>query len=580
MVHMTINKKLLFISLAFFLSVTSCKVAEKKNKISENKTVTSQKLALDGIFIDANKEKLLGNYKNAIELYTTVINKDPGYSAAYYEVARIFQSQNRNAEALLYAKKAVDLYPENIWYQILLSDLYKDNQQYKESSIVWKNIVDKNPDNIDYYYDLANAYLYEKNYTEAIKVYDVIEKKSGITESISLQKQKIYLSLNKFDKAVAEVENLTETFPSETKYLAMLAEMYMSKKDFTKAIIYYNKILEKDPKDKFIHISLASYYRESGDKEKSYQELKKGFSNPNLEIDTKIQILLSYYTITEIYNELKSQAFELADILVKTHPNEAKAYSISGDFLYRDKKFSEAREAFRKVNQIDSSKYEIWETILVINSELNDSIAIINEGERAIELFPEQPLLYLFTGTSYFQTNQLQKALQKLETGVKLVVDNEKLLSQFYTYLGDIYYKNKDYDKAFKAFKMNLEIDPENVYVLNNYTYYLSLQNEELDKAEQMGRKLNNLEPNNSSYQDTYAWVFYKLGKYDEAKKWILKSLENGGNENDIILEHAGDIYYKTGDTTKAYEYWLKAKKAGNGSEFLQKKIDEKKLYE
>ncbi len=579
---MIIHKKIIYILLAITISATSCKVTKikKTERNTKSQTVTAQKLALDGIFIDANKEKLLGNYKNALELFSTVINKDPQYSSAFYEIARIYQSQNKNAEALIFVKKATDIDTENIWYQILLSDLYKANQQFKESCNVWLNIVKKNPDNIDYFYDLANAYLYDNNYNEAIKIYDLIEKKTGISEGISLQKQKIYLSLNKFDKAVVEVEKLVTEFPSETKYLAMLAEMYMSKKNYEKALIYYNKILEKDPNDKFIHISLASYYRETGNKEKSYQELKKGFANPNLEIDTKIQILLSYYSITEIYNELKSQAFELSEILVKTHPNEAKAYSILGDFLYRDKKFEEARESFRKVNMIDSSKYEIWETILIINSELNDTIALINESERAIELFPEQPLLYLFSGISNFQTNQLSKAIEKLETGLKLVVDNDKLLSQFYTYLGDIQYKNKNYDKAFNAFKKNLEIDPDNVYVLNNYTYYLSLQNEELDKAEQMGRKLNTLEPNNASYQDTYAWVFYKLGRYEEAKKWILKSLENGGSENDIILEHLGDIYYKAGDASKAVEYWLKAKKMGDGTELLQKKIDEKKLYE
>lgn len=579
---MTLTKKTFYILFILLISAFSCKVAEKKSSSSKNKTqtVTAQKLVLDGIFIDANKEKLLGNYKNALELFLTVINKDPEYSSALYEIARIYQSQNKNSEALVYAKKAADLNPDNIWFQILLSDLYKTNQQFKESCNVWQNIVKKNPENIDYYYDYANAFLYDNNYAEAIKIYDLIEKKTGISEGVSLQKQKIYLSQNKFDKAVAEVESLSKAFPNEIKYLAMLAEMHMNKKNYDKALSYYLKIQEKEPNDKFIHISLASYYRETGNKEKSYQELKKGFENPNLEIDTKIQILLSYYSITEIYNDLKSQAFELSEILVKTHPNEAKAYSILGDFLYRDKKFEEAREAFRKVNKIDSSKYEIWETILIINSELNDTISLVNEGERAIELFPEQPLLYLFAGIAYFQSNQLTNAIEKLEIGSKLVVDNDKLLSQFYTYIGDIQYKNKNYDKAFKAFNKNLEIDPDNVYVLNNYTYYLSLQNEDLDKAEQMGRKLNTLEPNNASYQDTYAWVFYKLGKYEEAKKWIIKSLENGGNENDIILEHLGDIYYKLGDPTNALEYWLKAKKKGNGSEYLQKKIDEKKLYE
>ena len=579
---MKIRNILLFI-LTVVLLITACKSIDKKKFINKNKfpeKSKSERLTIDGIFIDANKERLLGNYQNALDLFSAVINKDPENSASLYEIARIYRVQKKTTEALMYAKRAVDIDDDNVWYQMLLADLYSSNQQFKEATEIWATIAKKNRDKIEYYYDWANAYIYENKFDEAIKIYTQIEKKIGITEEVSMQKQKLYLSLDKFNKAVEEIEKLSAQSPNDTRYYAMLAEMHNSKKMYDKALVYYNKILEKDPNDKFIHISLASYYREIGQKEKSYQELKIGVANPNLDIDTKIKILLSYYTVTEIYSELKPQAFELSEILVKTHPNDAKAYSIYADFLYRDKKYLEARNAFRKVNTIDSSKYAIWEALLIVESELNDSLALMNESTRAIELFPEQPLLYLFSGISNFQVNKTETAIKAFKTGVGLVVDNDKLIVQFYSYLGDIYYKNKDYINAFGAFNKILEIDTDNVYVLNNYTYYLSLQNEDLDRAEQMGRKLNELAPNNDSYHDTYAWVFYKLGKYEEAKKWITKAIGNGGSTNDIIMEHYGDILYKIGDKENAYQYWLKAKLLGNGSEFLQKKILDKKLYE
>ena len=354
----------------------------------------------------------------------------------------------------------------------------------------------------------------------------------------------------------------------------------MSKKMYDKALVNNNKILTKNPDEPFIHISLASYYRETGDKAKSYEELKLGFANPALDIDTKVQILLSYYSVTEIYSSLKDQAFELSEILIKTHKNEAKAFSIYGDFLYRDKKYKEAREAFKKVIEIDSSKYPVWETLLIIESELTNTQDLADESARAIELFPEQPLIYLFSGISNFQLNKLDIALKSLTKGVQFVVDNDKLLIQFNTYLGDIYYKNKEYSKSFGAFKKVLELDPDNVYVMNNYSYYLSLQNQDLDEAERMAKKMNILSPDNSSYQDTYGWVLYKLGRFDDAKIWIGKALDSGGKTNDVINEHYGDVLFKLGDKVNAYQYWTKAKEAGKGSEFLEKKITDKKLYE
>jgi tetratricopeptide (TPR) repeat protein len=95
-----------------------------------------------------------------------------------------------------------------------------------------------------------------------------------------------------------------------------------------------------------------------------------------------------------------------------------------------------------------------------------------------------------------------------------------------------------------------------------------------------MGKKAVELEPFNSSYLDTYAWALYQGGKYNEAKIQIDKAIENGGDKNAVILEHCGDILYKTGETEKALEYWQKAKNTGKGSVFLEKKINDKKLYE
>jgi len=116
--------------------------------------------------------------------------------------------------------------------------------------------------------------------------------------------------------------------------------------------------------------------------------------------------------------------------------------------------------------------------------------------------------------------------------------------------------------------------------VMNNWAYYLSLRNENLDKAEKMGRKANQLVKDNSSYEDTYAWVLYKQKQYEEAKKWIEKALEHGGEKNGVILEHYGDLFFQLGQTEKAFEYWKKAKAAGKHSDLLDKKIADKKMYE
>jgi Tfp pilus assembly protein PilF len=95
-----------------------------------------------------------------------------------------------------------------------------------------------------------------------------------------------------------------------------------------------------------------------------------------------------------------------------------------------------------------------------------------------------------------------------------------------------------------------------------------------------MAKKAITLEPGNSSFQDTYGWVLYKLGKYNDAKTWVGKALDDKEAVSAEVMEHYGDILFKLGETATAIEFWEKAKAKGPGSALLDKKISEKKLYE
>ncbi|MEZ5196430.1 MAG: tetratricopeptide repeat protein [Bacteroidales bacterium] len=488
--------------------------------------------------------------------------------------------QNAPQEAFVLAGKAAEIDPNNEYYQLLYASLLQSFDQYDKAAKVYQKVIESNPMNLEYYNKLALAYLYADKIDDAIEVYDDLEAKIGITEEVSLKKQAIYLQERKVDKAIGEVENLIKQFPNETRYYAILAELCLSNGKEDKALEAYQKIIELDPEDPYIHISLADYYRKMGQEEKAFEELKLGFANPKLEIDTKVQILITYYTVTEIYEDLKDQALELSEILIEAHPNNPKSYSIYGDFLYQDKKFEGARDAFRKVISLDSSKYLVWEQLLFSESELNDIDALLDESRMTIELFPEQPLPYLFAGGVLYQKKLWDECIDILNQGVYYVVNNVLMEAQFYAYLGDAYNQVNEDKKSDEAYDKVLRLTPDNDYVLNNYAYYLSLRKENLEKAAEMAKKATELKPNSSSNQDTYGWVLYQMGNYEEARIWIEKAIGNESDPSAVILEHYGDVMWKLGNESEAYDWWLKALDAGKGSEFLEKKVEDRMLYE
>ena len=422
---------------------------------------------------------------------------------------------------------------------------------------------------------MADGCIYMGKYQEAIDVYDEVEKKLGVSEELSLQKEKIYLELKKTDKAIEEIQKLVDAFPTETSYYNYLADLYLKTGNTSKAYEIYKKILEINPADANVHLSLADYYRKVNEKDKSFDELKLAFSNPGLDIDAKVKILLSYYTLTEKSDELKEQAYALLDLMMKSDSNEAKAHSIYADFLYRDKKVKEARDQYLKVVAIDSSKFAVWKELLALEAELNDNAGLEKQSKRAISMFPEQYILYLYNGIAEYSLKKYDEAITSLNKGVALVVYDDAMLEEFYTYLGNCYYEKKNYKDAYLAFDKVLDIDPKNVLVLNNYAYYLSEQGEDLDKAEKMAKKAVDASPDSSSYLDTYGWVFYVEKKYSNAETWIKKAIDKGGSSNSTILEHYGDVQYRLGNVDKALEYWKSAKEKGTGARGLKSVIEE-----
>lgn len=572
------NKERIYI-IAFLFILIGFSACKSTKSVSKEKGSTEVK-DNSSVFIDANREKMLENYDAAAVLYKKALAIDPTDAASKFELARIYARQNKVEEALSYAESAAMSDKENVYYLLLYARLLQANENYAEAAEVYESVVVLKPNSFEYYNKLAVSYLYAGKPMDAISVYDRLEEKAGITEELSMKKQSIYLQANKVNKAVEELEKLISYYPAEPKYYAVLAEVCLNNGLNEKAEWAYQKIIELDPENPYVHISLADYYKKNGFEAKAFEELKQGFRNPALDIDTKIQILIQYYTVNEIYDDFKEQAFELANILVEVHPDDPKAYSMQGDFLYQAEQYPEAYDAFIEVVKLDSSKYLVWEQLLFTLSNLDSNNALLRESRTTIELFPEQPLPYLFAGGALYMNKEWDDCIKILNRGLYFVVNNPLMEAQFFAYLGDAYNQTDDDKKSDESYDKVLALTPDNDYVLNNYAYYLSLRGENLEKAAKMAKRATELKPNSSSNQDTYGWVLYKLGYYEEAKFWTEKAMESGAESSPVILEHYGDILWQLGETEEAVNYWIKAKEAGKGSDFLDQKVKDKKLYE
>ncbi len=575
-------KKIFVLFIVFFVGFSIAGTAQKrsaKKKTDKKELSEKQRYIEADLFMQAMREKAVNNLEKSGHLLDQALEINPKDAAAHYEKAKILLETGRGEQAFEEASKAVQLDEKNKWYKSLYANLAKAEGKYDTYVAVYKELSDTYPTELNYLNELAFAYYFTGDYKKAVETYDNIEDQVGINEGLTKQKAKLYNLIGQPENAVKEYERLIATNPDEPRYYALLAEFSTKNNMEDKAVWAYQKIVELNPEDPYVHISLAEFYKNKGEDLKAFEELKLGMANQNLGLKTKINLLFNYYSgpLTE---EQKKQALELSEILKKAHPDEVVAESFHATMLYENKEYAEARVIFREILKENAGNYPFWEQLLFSDLYLDDNEQLAKDSEEALKYFPSYPLPYFFAGISYFQLKDFEKAKTFLEDGKDFVVNNPALLEQFYSSLGDTYNELKNYDASYAAYDKALGINPDNSIVLNNYAYYLSLRSEQLEKAEKMAARAVELDPYNNNNLDTYAWVLYKLEKFDKAFEWIQKAVANGGDESGVVLEHYGDILYKLGKTEEAVTFWNKAKQQKDYSDLLDKKIQDRKLYE
>lgn len=525
------------------------------------------------------EEKYNENFDMAIAYFEEALKAFPEDHASMYELSALYSRKGLPEKGFEMIKAAVELDSTNKWYKIRLADFYSQNNDYDSFVNIYDDLLKDEPNNLDYLEVYIDALLHLERYEQVTEKLDVFEDNIGVNEYISLQKLEIYDLLGKKDKVIEEMEKLSKAYPYETRYMSVLAEMYMQDKRDQDALNVYLKIKEINPEDPYINTSLLEYYQKQGELDKAFEEFILAIKNKKLDYNTKAQIYEYWFNLKDEGDNTVKEAEIAGNAFLETHPDKELGYYVIGTVHYNNENYAEAKKYYMDAIARDSSSFISWYQLIFTDMSLEDAEGLYEHTMKAQRFYPEQPIFYLFNGVALIEMQKYQEAAKVLEKGRYLSAD-KKLTVNFDTYLADIYHELGDKEKMYKQYDRVLKNDPENIYVLNNYAYFLSEDNTRLEDALRMSAVTVEKEPKNTTYLDTYAWVLYKLGRYKEAKKWMEKVFSYDKNASGVYYEHYGDILYKFGDTQKAVQNWKKAKKLGETSEFIDQKIRDEKIYE
>jgi tetratricopeptide (TPR) repeat protein len=512
-------------------------------------------------------------------MFGRVLQIDPGNDASLYELANLKKLKNNYDDAQQLLERAVAISPDNSWYWTALVDCYEKNNSVDKLENVFNQLIRLEPDKPDNYFDKANVFYHQKRYDEALQVYNQVEQLTGPSDDLLADRQKVYLKQNKVDVAAKELEQAIAANPSQMRYYLFLAELYNANNFADKALKVLQAAEKIDAGNGLVHLALADIYRDKKDYEACFNELTLAFAIPDLDIDQKLKIISGYFPKFPDPNA-KASALELSRILTVAHPGDAKAYAMYGDMLVQNEKLKEAKEIYKKSIALNSEIYEVQEQLVRIELGDNDADSAVKDGENALSFFPNQAWMNYLVGVAWVQKKEYSKAIPYIKNATSLEFQDRDLLSQCFSTLGDCYHDQRDNKNSDDAYEKALTYNADNAFTLNNYAYYLSLRGEQLDKAAAMSKHSNDLQPNNASFEDTYAWILFKQKDYAGAKLWIEKARADDKTNSGVKSEHYGDILFYLGNADAAVDNWKKAKAHGDQSAVLDRKINERKYIE
>ncbi len=550
----------------------------RKNDCSEKLTPMQQR-KFDYFFYEGEKLKNAGKYDAAFDMFSYCLELDSTSSATLFELSMFYIQRNRPQIAVQMLKKAVENNSGNFVYRITLAGLYRNLGMYGEASEAYEDLAKKYPEKVELNYYLADVLTQEGEIGKAIDAYNALESSMGMNETLSLQKYRLYQSINQPDSAFMEIEKLANEYSMNARYQLLMGDLYLENKDLDKALACYQKAHEIDPTDPRYIVSMANYYDEKGDKEAAGNEIREALVKQELDVDMKVAILSRYIQRLQQTRQGLDNANSLFEVLMEQHPEDIELKLMYGSLLLAQDKDEEAKFQFQLVTEMKPDNESAWQQLLHVSVKNENVSEIVRICEKCMELFPNAPEYYFYLGIGYYQQEEYQKALDTYQAGLNIIPkENMPLISNFYGQMGDIYYQMGNKEEMYKAYDNALKYNENNVFVLNNYSYFLTLGKGDLKKAERMAALCIKLEPDNATYLDTYAWVFFMQGNYTLAKIYIESALSKDNDKSAELVDHYGDILYMTGNKEKAVEQWKKAKEMGKESKILDEKI-EKGIY-
>lgn len=415
-------------------------------------------------------------------------------------------SAERQAEALLV--KALELYHKG--------DTAKAGELLKQACAL-------DPENDAVYYYLGYMAVDANDAAGAVSNFSKAYELDSTNVWYALRLASIYAAVGKTEQAERMYDALRQKRPADPNVLSALSDIYMRERRFEQADSVLARMEILLGPSEYTIMSRIEMSRQKGQFGEFFNRLNDLFAMDGMPGAAKKDMLDKLIKGGDPrFNYVHIKDYErLVKTCLESTPKDTAILHYAGGFYY----------------SLD-------------RDSVLDSLSRTNPDDS-----------YLATLLMYvqFRNGGYEEALQSCNRILEMPDSDENSRLGALTTRADCYHSLGRLDESFREYDRILKKHPDNVLLLNNYAYYLSLAGRNLSKAARMSRKAIDAEPENAVYLDTYAWILFKQKKYTQAKTCFKKAMLYGGKNQPEILRHYAALLGVLGEKALAEGYLQQA---------------------
>ncbi|MCM1151237.1 MAG: tetratricopeptide repeat protein [Alistipes sp.] len=529
---------------------------------------------------------IVGDSARARELFREAVRLDPTFAPAYYELA-VGQIDSAPAEAGKMARRAHELDTANLWYRSLYGQALVYSGQYDEALGVFRDLRRADPGNPDNYRIIAVLYELQQQPFSAIATLDSAEVRFGRIPMLGAMKRQLLVSTRQFDKAIDEARAIVEAAPYEAEHHVALAGLYARTGKDSLARAEYARALEIDSTSLQTLAALSDFYNERRDFRLMLSVTRRMFALDAMPLDRKIDRFGQFTSDMRFYREYYIQLNDLASMLAIRYPRDKRVVELYARHLIASGELERALELYKLHTYDVPPEEDYFTSVIDIETYLQRPDSVNRYVDRALALFPDRPVFHIARGNALSYAKQHRPALRAYRESLRHA-DTDSLRGAIWGLTGDTWHqiaagattsaeaaeRRKALKECYRAYDRSLKLLPDNPLVMNNYAYFLALEDRELEKALAMASRAVALTDNNPTYLDTYAWVLFRMGRVEEARRIMQQAIARDSRQSAELLVHYGDILDALGERFIAETYWRKALERGYDAAAIARRME------